>query len=161
MKIKALMKRILATLLAVMCCLPIAGTAASDFQITDIGGVEHRLSNYRGKWVLVNYWATWCPPCFEEVPDLIHLYENRPKKDVMVIGVVFDYQDLQEVADYINDMVMSYPVALSENVKVQEMQAVTALPTTFIFNPQGKLVKTKRGVVTVEYMESLINSAKR
>lgn len=154
------MKRFFAILLALLTLLPFAGHAASDFKLTDIGGVEHRLSNYKGKWVLVNYWATWCPPCFEEIPDLIHLYENRPKRDVAVIGIVFDYQDLQEVADYINDMVINYPIALSENVTVTELPAVTALPTTFIFNPQGQLVKTKRGVVTVEYMEALIDSSR-
>lgn len=153
------MKRIFAYFLVLLTIFPFPVQAASDFTLTDIGGVEHRLSNYKGKWVLLNYWATWCPPCFDEVPDLIHLYENRPKRDVMVIGVVFDYQTLQEVADYINDMVMTYPVALGENVTVKELPQVLALPTTFIFDPQGKLVKTKRGVVTVDYIESLINNS--
>lgn len=140
--------------------LTFSAKAASDFKLTDLTGVEHKLSNYKGKWVLVNYWATWCPPCFEEIPDLVHLHENRPQHDVMVIGVVFDYQDLQEVADYMNDMQINYPIALAENVEVTNMQAVNALPTTFIFNPQGQLVKTKRGVVTVESIEKMINLAK-
>ncbi len=155
------MKRIVAVFLALLTVLPLATMAASDFKLTDLGGVQHRLSNYKGKWVLVNYWATWCPPCFEEVPDLIHLYENRPKHDVMVLGIVFDYETLQEVADYVNDMVMTYPIALSENVTMQELPAISGLPTTFIFNPQGQLVKTKRGVVTVEYIEALIDSSHR
>jgi len=73
----------------------------------------------------------------------------------MVIGVVFDYQELQEVADYINDMVMTYPVALNENVQVTDLPAVQALPTTFIFNPEGKLVATKRGVVTIPYIQAI------
>lgn len=154
------MKRFLqnAILASVMLLFVLPIQAESDFKLIDLKGVEHRLSNYQGKWVLVNYWATWCPPCFEEVPDLISLYENRPKKDVMVLGVVFDYQDLVEVNDYIDDMVMTYPVALSENVIVQEMSVVNALPTTFIFNPKGELVMTKRGVVSVEYIEKLIGS---
>lgn len=153
------MKRILAICIAFLSLLPLAASAATDFKLTDISGVEHRLSNYKGKWLLVNYWATWCQPCFEEVPDLIYLHENRPKHDVAVIGVVFDYQELQEIADYMNDMVMTYPVALSEDVTAQGFPTVSALPTTFIFNPQGKLVKTKRGVVRVEYIEALIDSS--
>lgn len=155
------MKRYLLILCCFLAITPFGAMAGSDFKLTDLGGVEHRLSNYKGKWVLLNYWATWCSPCFDEIPDLIDLNENRPAKDVAVIGVVFDYQDLQEVADYMNDMVITYPVALSDNVTVKELAAVQALPTTFIFNPDGKLVATKRGVVTEAYIEKLIGSAKK
>lgn len=130
-------------------------TATPNFIVKDLEGVEHKLSNYKGKWVLVNYWATWCPPCLEEVPDLINLYENRRKKDVMVIGVVFDYQNLTEVTDYIDDMLITYPIVLSDNVVASQFKAVTVLPTTFIFNPRGELVKVKLGVVTKQMIEEM------
>jgi len=130
-------------------------TATPNFIVKDLAGVEHKLSNYKGKWVLVNYWATWCPPCLEEVPDLINLYENRRKKDVMVIGVVFDYQNLKEVTDYIDDMLITYPIVLSDNAVVSQFKTVTVLPTTFIFNPRGELVKIKHGIVTKQMIEEM------
>jgi thiol-disulfide isomerase/thioredoxin len=155
MKFK-LLKAFLAFLLLLICqsAFP-EKTATPNFIVKDLEGVQHKLSNYKGKWVLVNYWATWCPPCLEEVPDLINLYENRRKKDVMVIGVVFDYQNLQEVTDYIDDMLITYPIVLSDNAVVSQFQAVTVLPTTFIFNPRGELVKVKHGVVTKKMIEDM------
>src|SRR5687768_15088815 len=84
------------------------------FLLKDTQGVKHTLSQYKGKWVLVNYWATWCPPCLEEVPDLVNLYDHRRKKDLMVLGVVFDYTDTKEVSDYVDDMLMSYPIVLGD-----------------------------------------------
>ena len=130
--------------------------ASAQFSLNDLHGVKHNLSNYKGKWVLVNYWATWCPPCLEEVPDLISLYENRRKKDVMVIGVVFDYENLKEVTDYVDDMLMTYPIVLSDNAVTTQFESVSVLPTTFIFNPQGKLIKTKHGIITKQYIEKMI-----
>lgn len=135
-----------------------ASSNAANFTLRDLEGVEHKLSNYKGRWVLVNYWATWCPPCLEEVPDLINLYENREQQDVMVIGVVFDYQSIKEVTDYVDDMLMTYPIVLSDQAVVSQFESVNVLPTTFIFNPKGQLIKVKHGVVTRRYMESIINA---
>lgn len=129
---------------------------AANFTVKDISGVKHTLSNYKGKWVLVNYWATWCPPCLEEVPDLINLHENRRKKDVVVIGVVFDYANLKEVTDYVDDMLMTYPIVLSDNAVTSQFESVSVLPTTFIFNPEGQLVKIKHGAITKAYAEKII-----
>lgn len=128
----------------------------ANFTVKDIQGVKHTLANYKGKWVLVNYWATWCPPCLEEVPDLINLHENRRKKDVVVIGVVFDYANLKEVTDYVDDMLMTYPIVLSDNAVTSQFESVSVLPTTFIFNPEGKLVKIKHGAITKASVEKII-----
>jgi thiol-disulfide isomerase/thioredoxin len=80
-----------ATLL--LCLLTFLSSAAQSqgFSFADTSGKIHSLSDYRGKWVLINFWATWCPPCLEEIPDLVSLYESR--KDVIVIGIVMDYRD--------------------------------------------------------------------
>jgi len=132
----------------------------AGFELKDTAGVKHQLSNYKGKWVLVNYWATWCPPCLEEVPDLVNLYDQRTKKDLMVLGVVFDYKNIKEVADYVDDMLMSYPIILGDDEVAAQIGTAEVLPTTFIYNPQGELVKIKRGLITKQYIEKIIGTGK-
>ena len=128
----------------------------TSFVLTDTTGKQHALTHYKGKWVIVNYWATWCPPCLEEVPDLVALYDSRKNKDVMLLGVVFDYQDAKEVADYVDDMLMSYPIVLGDDEVTKQIGSAEVMPTTFIYNPRGELVKIKRGLVTKPFLEDLM-----
>lgn len=130
--------------------------ASDKFVLKDMAGETHHLSQYKGKWVVVNYWATWCPPCLEEIPDFVALYDSRKDKDVMVIGVVFDYETVKEVADYIDDMLMSYPVVLGGEHVTKQIGNADALPTTYIYNPLGQLVEVKRGIVSRQYLETIM-----
>lgn len=138
-----------------------AESKVANFVLTDLAGQKHQLSNYKGKWVLVNYWATWCPPCLEEVPDLVNLYDKHKQKDLMVLGVVFDYKDVNEVKQYVDDMLMSYPIILGDDTATEQVGRMDVLPTTFIYNPQGTLVKIKRGIVTRDFIEKLITANKK
>ncbi len=130
---------------------------ADDFILNDTAGTKHTLSQYKGKWVIVNYWATWCPPCLEEVPDLVALYDKHRNKNIMLIGVAFDYQSPKEVAKYVDDMLMSYPIVLGDDAVRKQIGSSEVLPTTYIYNPQGRLIKTKRGIVTKKYLEAIIS----
>ncbi|MDP3609896.1 MAG: TlpA disulfide reductase family protein [Methylophilus sp.] len=130
--------------------------AFKEFVLRDTTGKQHLLSQYKGKWVFVNYWATWCPPCLEEVPDLVALYDSRKKTDVVVIGVVFDFDSEKEVFEYVDDMLMSYPIVLGDDQVKSQIGSADALPTTFVYNPRGELVKIKRGLVTKQYLEGLM-----
>lgn len=143
-------KYVLLTLLFVSCGV---AHATEAFVLKDMSGAEHRLSQYLGKWVIVNYWATWCPPCLEEVPEFVALYDERRNKDVMVIGVVFDYESIKTVSDYVDDMLMSYPIVLGNDNIVKQIGPADVLPTTYLFNPKGKLVKVKRGLVSRHHLE--------
>lgn len=139
----------------------VAETASgANFMLKDTAGIKHQLANYKGKWVLVNYWATWCPPCLEEVPDLVNLYDQRRKKDLMIFGVVFDYESVQSVKEYVDDMLMSYPVVLGDDQVIAQIGSADVLPTTFFYNPQGELVKIKRGLITKQYVEKIIGQSK-
>ena len=134
--------------------------AQKDFVIKDMTGKNHTLSQYKGKWVIVNYWATWCPPCLEEVPDFVALYDSRKNKDVMVIGIAMDYQSAQEVNEYVADMLMSYPIVLGDDDVIKQIGSTTVLPTTYIYNPNGALVKIKHGLVSKKYLEDFMKAAK-
>lgn len=136
--------------------LSLSAYATPTFTLVDTAGSRHRLADYQGKWVIVNYWATWCPPCLEEVPDLVNLYDQRKDKDVMVFGVVFEFKNVGEVEKFVDDMLMSYPIVLGNERVVAEIGPAEILPTTYIFNPRGELVKTRRGLITRQYIEDLI-----
>jgi len=132
--------------------------AEAGFVVKDSAGKQHRLSDYKGKWVLVNYWATWCPPCLEEVPDLVTLYDQHKHKDLIVIGIAFEYKSAKEVDKFADDMLMSYPIVLGDAKVAAQIGSAEVLPTTYLYDPQGKLVKVKRGIVTRQYIEQIISA---
>ncbi len=151
---------LLSLLLIILLSIHSFAFAANNFVLKDTAGKKHTLSQYKGKWVIVNYWATWCPPCLEEVPDLVALYDSRKNKDVMIIGVAFDYKNAKEVAEYVDDMLMSYPIVLGDDDVMKQIGTSEVLPTSYIYNPRGELVKTKRGLVTKQYLEAIMTREK-
>jgi len=132
-------------------------TQAADFKVTDTNGKLHSLSGYKGKWVLVNYWATWCPPCLEEIPDLIALHENKKNK-LVVIGVALDYRSAKQVTDFAEGLLVTYPIVLGTPPVVNQIGPVQGLPTTFLYNPEGKMVAQQVGLITRAAVESYIAS---
>ncbi len=147
---------LLSLCILVLLGLQTAAYAANSFNLKDMAGKKHTLAQYKGKWVVVNYWATWCPPCLEEVPDLVALYDSRKNKDVVVIGVAFDYQNAKEVSQYVDDMLMSYPIVLGDDDTMKQIGFSDVLPTSYIYNPRGELVKIKHGLVTKSYLDSIL-----
>jgi thiol-disulfide isomerase/thioredoxin len=130
---------------------------AADFKVTDTDGKIHTLSGYKGKWVLVNYWATWCPPCLEEIPDLIALYENK-KNNLVVIGVAMEYRNAKQVTDFAKGLLVEYPIVLGNAQVVRQIGPVQGLPTTYLYNPEGKMVAQQVGLITRAAVESYIAS---
>lgn len=147
-----MLRRLFVLCLLVLLSLPLA--AAEGFSIKDIAGKTHTLAGYKGRWVLVNFWATWCPPCLDEIPDLIDLHDRR--KDLSVIGVALEYKDAKEIRTFVDDNLMSYPIVLGNDQILQQFEEASVLPTTYIYNPQGKLVKVHRGVLTRQQIDKLI-----
>lgn len=129
------------------------------FTLVDSNGKTHTLSQYKGKWVLVNFWATWCPPCLEEIPDLIALHENK-KNNLVVLGIAMDYQDPKTVLQFADQMMVSYPIILGNSKIAAQIGAVTGLPTTYLYNPQGKMVAYNVGALTRQAVESYISKKK-
>lgn len=125
-----------------------------QFRFEDSEGKIHRLSDYKGKWVLVNFWATWCPPCLEEIPDLISLYKER--NDVMIIGVAMDYDDKQTVMKFAEALSVNYPIVLGDREIASQLDELTMLPSTYLFDPKGKPAARKLGLLTREEIELFI-----
>lgn len=129
---------------------------AVDITYRDINGQELNLSDYKGKWVVVNYWATWCPPCLEEIPDLIMFHENHKEKDAIVIGVNMEEIDHSALAEFVDDNLIGYPVIpMVDDMK--PIGSVPGLPTTFLIDPEGKIAARRVGPVTAEGIERFIN----
>lgn len=129
---------------------------AGAFQFKDTQGKTHTLADYQGRWVVVNFWATWCPPCLEEIPDLISLYENR--KDVMVIGVAMEFSDPQVVMKFVEAMSINYPTILGSRQIASQLDDISMLPSTYFFDPDGRPAARKLGIVTRESIEAFIDS---
>ena len=144
------MMRYLATLLCLLLSLS-TSAVAKDFTFTDHIGKKLTLSDYKGKWVLINFCATWCPPCLKEIPDLVALYKSR--SDVMVIGIAMDYHDPKTVLKYVKSMSIPYPIVLGDRKIAAQIGPVSMLPTTYVFDPAGNPAVYKVGLVSRESLE--------
>ena len=151
------MSRLRSLLAVALLSLAAGGAAAQGFEFKDMQGQSQRLSDYRGKWVLVNFWATWCPPCLEEIPDLIALHEAHKNTDLVVIGVALD-SDKDSVVEFVAKKHVSYPIVYGDYKMATQVGEVEALPTSFLYDPAGKLVSYQEGVVTRASVESYIKS---
>jgi len=133
----------------------LAAPASLAFTLVDTQGKTHRLSDYQGKWVLVNFWATWCPPCLEEIPDLNALHGNK-KNNLTVLGVALDYRDPKQVLDFAESLKVNYPIILGSYAMAEQVGPVRGLPTTYLFNPKGKVVAYNVGALTRAAVEEYI-----
>jgi thiol-disulfide isomerase/thioredoxin len=127
-----------------------------DFTLNDVNGNPRSLSEFRGKWVIVNYWATWCPPCLDEIPDLVEFHEKHKDKDAVVLGINFEESDPAYLHEFVDTHFMSYPVLNMEPVPVTPLGPVLGLPTTYIISPQGERVARQEGPITAEAIEAFL-----
>jgi thiol-disulfide isomerase/thioredoxin len=148
------MKRIL---LASCLFLAVANVAANEFVFKDMRGKVQRLSDYSGKWVLVNFWATWCPPCLQEIPDLVDMHNARNAKDFAVIGIAMS-SSRESVMSFSKQMDISYPIVLGDDKSAAQIGRIDALPTSYLYDPTGKLVSYQSGMLTREVIENYIRS---
>lgn len=153
--LKSFLSRFLCFLMAAMLAWAPA-MAEEAFTLTDASGKSYRLSDYRGKWVIVNFWATWCPPCLEEIPDLVSISESR--KDVQVFGIAMEFQDARQVLQFADGMFVNYPIVLGDEKIAARIGRVSGLPTTFIYDPRGELAVRHVGKLTRIQIERLMGN---
>lgn len=132
-----------------------SGTAVVDFTLPKLGGGEISLSDYRGQWVVVNYWATWCAPCRKEMPELSRLHDAN--EHVTVLGLAFEDIHDSSFETYVRLAGVSYPILKVDVHRPPEpFGTPKVLPTTIIIDREGRPVKTFLGPVTRDQLESYI-----
>ena len=130
--------------------------AAQGFDVTDTQGKRHQLAEYKGRWVVVNFWATWCVPCIQEIPEIAQFQREHP--GVRVIGVAMDAENPGKVKQFAQRVGHDYPLVLS-NAKVEaQLGDPKALPWTQIYDPSGKRVYDRAGRVTLKSLEEATRS---
>ena len=129
---------------------------ANDFTLQDLQGKTHRLADYRGKWVLVNFWATWCPPCLNELPELNGLFLAH--QDLVVIGIAMDYASGKSVANFVGKHGIRYPIVLGNRKIAAQIGELEVLPTSYLYSPTGERVAQQAGEVTRASIESYIKT---
>lgn len=145
--------------LLLLLILPFSGYAA-DFSLEDMQGKTHRLADYRGKWVLINFWATWCPPCVSEIPELTSLHNAHKDNDLVVIGIAIDSGARGKVADFAKARGISYPVVMGDAESTAQIGKMEVLPTSYLYAPNGEQVSYQPGEVTRKGIETYIESKK-
>jgi thiol-disulfide isomerase/thioredoxin len=143
--------RMAAALLAVAACMP-----ATAMHLTDLQGQAHTLETYRGRWLVLNVWATWCAPCIKEMPELEAL--SHARGDVAVIGLAADGDNVSRLRQFAKALRVTYPIIAGNDALMKEFK-VQAYPTTLLFNPDGKLVMTRLGQVTRAELEAQLPAA--
>jgi len=129
-----------------------ARTPVPDFSVPDLAGRPVSLASLKGKVVLVNFWATWCPPCREEIPDLVAL-QARYKDQLQIIGVSQDSGSAEQVARFAVEHGMNYPIVMSTPEIERLFPNVYALPTSFVLDRDGKLAQKHVGLLNASRTE--------
>lgn len=143
--------------------------ASLDISLKDIDGEQHKVSQYigHGKWVVLNIWGTRCPPCREEMPELVRFHDEHHDNDAIVVGIAIDfpsygYANRDQVASFADDYMIDFPILLSDSSITEKLGLgrLEGLPTTYIFNPQGKVVGAQVGGINQIMLEKFIEKLK-
>ncbi len=138
----------------------IRGKQAPDFQLMDLRGRAVHLSDLRGKAVVLNFWATWCPPCKIEMPWFVDLQKQYGPEGVQIVGVAMDEGNAHDtVAKFAKDMGLNYTVLLGNDKIADQYGGVDALPTTYYIGRDGKIVSRVYGLVSHKEIEDNVRAA--
>ena len=133
-------------------------TPLADFSLADISGTVHPISTWQGKILIINFWATWCPPCLKEIPEFIELQAHYANQNVQFIGIAID--DPQLVEDYLSFVDINYPILIAESEGEKLAQklgnVVNAIPFTLIVNQQGQIIFRHPGELSKAELGNII-----
>jgi thiol-disulfide isomerase/thioredoxin len=129
------------------------GGGAPDFVLTSLDGQEVRLSQYRGKVVILDFWATWCPPCKLALPHFIELHQELKDDGLVIIGVSLDKTGVREVASFVKEWKIPYIVVMGTGEVARSYGGIRGIPTTFVIGKDGKVYRKYVGYRKKEVFE--------
>ena len=140
-------------------------SASFDVSLKSIDDSQHKLSEYigHGKWLVLNIWGTRCPPCRDEMPELVRFHDEHKDKDAIVVGIAIDfpsygYAKQDEVISFADDYLIDFPILLSDSSITEKigLGRLEGLPTTYLFNPNGHVVGMQVGGISKKILEDFI-----
>lgn len=132
---------------------------AIDFKLKDLNGKEVSLKDFKGKKVFLNFWASWCPPCKAEMPDIEKLYQETKDTDLVILAVDLG-EDTPTVKNFISKNKYDFNVLLDSDQNVGRMYSITSIPTSFFIDKDGNIINKRVGAMTLEDMKMYISTIK-
>lgn len=129
-----------------------------NFSVVDTNGNTHTNETTKGKYLVINFWATWCPPCLKEIPAFVEFYDKN-SEIVEILGLDYEQADKQVIAEFTDTYMVNYPIILFEGGNSTEFDKfgdVIGMPTTYIYDPEGKLVDFRMGEIDIAVLEKAI-----
>ncbi len=155
-----LMRTLLSSLLipAVLLAASLTSSAepAPAWKLTDLNGKTVQLSDFKGKVVILDFWATWCGPCRAEIPDFVALQDQYRDKGLVVVGISLDQDGAKVVAPFAKHYKINYPIVLGDDNVASQYGNIQAIPTTFIIDSNGNIVGSHEGVTEKSVFEAEI-----
>jgi thiol-disulfide isomerase/thioredoxin len=130
---------------------------AYDFSLKSIDGSIKKLSDFKGKVIVLDFWATWCQPCIKSIPDLIEIQNSL--NNVQVIGITVDENPMQVVPDFVRKFKINYPILIGTEEVYKEYGGINAIPTTFIIDKEGRIRNKHIGLVHKDVLVEEIKNA--
>ena len=136
----------------------VAGAYAPGFSEKDITGQTYSLSDYRGRYVVINFWASWCPPCRAELPELVRFYNDSGGGDIVFLSVnLFETERNPDgLKEFIQDENLPYPVIIDRDGRISDNYGVQTIPVTVVIDPDGRISSIKNGAVTASWLHAAV-----
>jgi cytochrome c biogenesis protein CcmG/thiol:disulfide interchange protein DsbE len=128
-------------------------TVGGDFTLNDLSGKEVSLSDYTGKIVILNFWATWCSPCRQEIPDFVDVFDDYKNEDIQFLGI--SNEDVYTLRNFVLKYDINYPI-LVDDAGVMNNWGIKGIPTTFIIDREGKIIYKNVGAMTKAQLVNII-----
>lgn len=132
-----------------------------EFSVVDMNGKTHNQDTTKGKYLVVNFWATWCPPCLKEIPAFVEFYEKH-SNNVEILGMNYEGVDVNKITDFTDTYMVNYPIILADNknqVAFTKFGEIVGMPTTYVYAPNGLLVDYFMGEVSIKTLEKSITKS--